>query len=89
MTSYKQGRGNILYLSGWFQPMIITGGVIIPSSRPNGILHVSLSGVAQNVSIANNLIAYGPVEVLNPFTITSYRLFLAHTKIPIVLEEHM
>ncbi|KAG7546493.1 hypothetical protein ISN44_As12g018440 [Arabidopsis suecica] len=59
----RMGRGIILYLSGWFQPMLTDVGLAVQSSRPNGILHVSLSGASQSVAIANQLIAFGDVEV--------------------------
>ncbi|CAB79264.1 hypothetical protein [Arabidopsis thaliana] len=60
----RMGIGRILYLSGWFQPMLTDVGVAVHSSRPNGILHVSLSGVSPSVAIAYQLFAFGDVEVL-------------------------
>ena len=51
-------------MSGWFQPMLTDVGVAVHSSRPNGILHVSLSGVSPSVAIAYQLFAFGDVEVL-------------------------
>ncbi|AEE84705.1 transmembrane protein [Arabidopsis thaliana] len=59
----RMGIGRILYLSGWFQPMLTDVGVAVHSSRPNGILHVSLSGVSPSVAIAYQLFAFGDVEV--------------------------
>lgn len=76
LFGYIQGRGIILYLSGWFQPMLTDVGLAVQSSRPNGILHVSLSGVSQSVAIANQLIAFGDVEVLTLFTIIYLNRFI-------------
>ncbi|EOA21996.1 hypothetical protein CARUB_v10002507mg [Capsella rubella] len=53
----------ILYMSGWFQPMISITDSLVLASRRNGILHVSLSGLGQSLGIAQHLIADGPVEV--------------------------
>ncbi|EOA18245.1 hypothetical protein CARUB_v10006737mg [Capsella rubella] len=62
---------DILYMSGWFQPIISTNGDRIISSRRNGILHICLPlrSWTKPCHSYSQLIADGPVEFKLLFSI--------------------